>query len=92
MSERNYLEIIGQYCNDVKTGKRLAGKFEKLAVKRYLNDLKRQKSDPDFPYKFNISLVDHACGFIETLHHVKGDLARKNFILDPWQVFVVGLS
>ncbi len=53
MSERNYLEIMHQYCKDVQTGVRIAGKFEKLAVKRFLNDLKRQENDHDFPYSFS---------------------------------------
>lgn len=90
MSERNYLEIIKQYCSDVQSGVRIAGKFEKLAVKRFLNDLKRQGKDPYFSYTFNIDRVNHVCYFIETLHHVKGKLKGVNFILDPWQVFVVG--
>lgn len=90
MNERNYLEIMHQYCKDVQTGVRIAGKFEKLAVKRFLNDLKRQENDPEFPYSFNEERLNHVCSFIESLHHVKGKLARKHFILDPWQVFVVG--
>lgn len=90
MSERNYLEIMHQYCKDVQTGVRIAGKFEKLAVKRFLNDLKRQENDHDFPYSFNEERMNHVCSFIENLHHWKGALARKHFILDPWQVFVVG--
>ncbi|QOW47249.1 MULTISPECIES: terminase large subunit [Acinetobacter] len=90
MNERNYLEIMHQYCKDVQSGIRIAGKFEKLAVKRFLNDLKRQENDPEFPYSFNEERLNHVCSFIESLHHVKGKLARKHFILDPWQVFVVG--
>ena len=90
MNERNYLEIMHQYCTDVQSGVRIAGKFEKLAVKRFLNDLKRQENDPEFPYSFNEERLNHVCSFIESLHHVKGKLARKHFILDPWQVFVVG--
>ena len=38
---RNYLEIALQYCDDVKTGVRIAGKLEKLAVDRFLRDLSR---------------------------------------------------
>ncbi|WP_151731850.1 terminase large subunit [Acinetobacter ursingii] len=90
MSERNYLEIMHQYCKDVQSGVRVAGKFEKLAVKRFLNDLKRQEKDQNFPYSFNEERMNHVCSFIENLHHWKGELARKHFILDPWQVFVVG--
>lgn len=42
---RNYLEIALQYCDDVKTGVRIAGKLEKLAVQRFLNDLSRSAFD-----------------------------------------------
>ncbi|MCF3128462.1 terminase large subunit [Acinetobacter soli] len=90
MSERNYLEIMHQYCKDVQTGVRIAGKFEKLAVKRFLNDLKRQEEDANFQYSLNEERINHVCSFIENLHHWKGALARKHFILEPWQVFVVG--
>lgn len=90
MSERNYLEIMHQYCKDVQTGVRIAGKFEKLAVKRFLNDLKRQEKDANFQYSLNEERINHVCSFIENLHHWKGALARKHFILEPWQVFVVG--
>ena len=65
MSERNYLEIMHQYCKDVQTGVRIAGKFEKLAVKRFLNDLKRQENDHDFPYSFSEERMNHVCSFIE---------------------------
>ncbi len=88
--ERNYVAIMHQYCDDVKKGKRVAGEFERLAVKRFLNDLKRQTSDTEFNYRLSTNRVDHACYFIESLHHVTGSLARTNFILDPWQIFVVG--
>lgn len=38
---RDYFKVSLQYCDDVRTGVRIAGKLEKLAVKRFLNDLSR---------------------------------------------------
>lgn len=38
---RDYFQIALQYCEDVRTGVRTAGKLEKLATKRFLNDLTR---------------------------------------------------
>ena len=38
---RDYFQIALQYCDDVRTGVRTAGKLEKLATKRFLNDLTR---------------------------------------------------
>lgn len=91
---RNYYEIALQYCDDVKTGKRSAGLLEKQAVKRFLNDLKRAKNDPEFEYRFDVDRAAHACFFIETCPHVKGVLAKPNkdgsrnlLVMEPWQVF-----
>lgn len=86
---RNYLQIAEQYCADVLSGKRVAGKLEKGAVNRFLSDIKRQTNDVAFDYRLDMDRATHACHFIETLHHVKGKLARTNFIMEPWQVFVV---
>jgi phage terminase large subunit-like protein len=92
---RDYLKIAHQYAEDVMSGKVVAGKYEKLASKRFLNDLKRVKNDVDFEYHLSADRATHACFFIETLNHVKGSLARpdKNgnrarLIMEPWQVFV----
>ncbi|EOE6707651.1 terminase large subunit [Acinetobacter baumannii] len=38
---RDYFKIALQYCHDVRSGVRTAGQLEKLAVKRFLNDLNR---------------------------------------------------
>ena len=91
---RDYLAIANQYVADVISGKEISGKFLKLACKRYLSDLKRAKSDIDFDYKLDADRAHHACFFIETMPHVKGELARpdkdgnrKKLIMEPWQVF-----
>lgn len=91
---RDYLAIAHQYVDDVLNGVRVAGKLEKLACKRYLSDIKRAKSDVDFDYHMDKERAHHACFFIETMPHVKGELARpdkdgnrKKLIMEPWQVF-----
>lgn len=38
---RDYFKIALQYCHDVRSGVRTAGQLEKLAAKRFLNDLTR---------------------------------------------------
>lgn len=38
---RDYFKIALQFCHDVRSGVRTAGQLEKLAVKRFLNDLNR---------------------------------------------------
>lgn len=42
---RDFLEIALQYCHDVRSGVRVAGQLEKLAVKRFLSDLTRSGFD-----------------------------------------------
>lgn len=38
---RDYFKIALQYCHDMRSGVRTAGQLEKLAVKRFINDLNR---------------------------------------------------
>lgn len=47
---RDYFKIALQYCLDVRSGVRVSGQLEKLAIKRFLNDLKRSN--------FNVESVD----------------------------------
>lgn len=44
---RDYFKVALQYCQDVRSGVRVAGQLEKLAIKRFLSDLARSgfKSD-----------------------------------------------
>ena len=42
---RDYFKIALQYCDDVRSGVRTAGRLEKLAVKRFINDLSRSGFD-----------------------------------------------
>ena len=67
---RDYLAIAKQYVDDVLKGKRVAGRLEKLACKRFLNDFKRSSNDQDFDYKLDADRAAHACYFIETLTHI----------------------
>lgn len=74
-----------KYIDDVLKGKIKTGRLAKLAVERHVNDLKRKK----FPYYF-----DHEAGLqviaqMESFRHHEGKLLGQNFILTPWQSFVV---
>jgi len=44
---RDYFKIALQYCHDVRSGVRVAGQLEKLAIKRFLSDLARSGFDPE---------------------------------------------
>ena len=75
-------------------GRTLACKWVRLACKRHLEDLARER-DPDFPYRFDPQKGARACRFIELLPHIKGEWARpapgrSNLIkLEAWEKFIV---
>lgn len=91
---RDYMAIAEQYVDDVLSGRRVAGKLEKMACQRHRADLQRAKTDPDFDYRLDADRAHHVCYFVETMPHVKGRLAkvqpdgtRQRLIMEPWQVF-----
>ena len=80
------LNIAMQYAQDVKTGKIIAGKLAKLAVKRHLKDLKAGKKRGLF---FDEEAAQHALDFFQFIKHSKGPLAGTEFVLAPFQVFKI---
>ena len=86
------------YAERVVRGEEVAGKFERLACQRFLDDLERQGTDA-FPYVFDEAVGSRACRFIELLPHIKGEWARPSYRdgklryaqikLEDWQVFIV---
>ncbi len=77
---------IEQYMADVMSGEIVACRWEKLAVKRQMDDFKR----PHFPYHFDEARAFHPIQFIQDYCiHVKGELDRQLLILEPWQLFIV---
>ena len=92
---KNYAKIANKYAKDIVSGKISACLYVKQACQRHLDDLKRK----DWHYTFNPLLTDRdgkkyrpgdrVCAFVELLKHVKGKWRGKQFILEPWQVFVV---
>ncbi len=62
-----------------------------LAVKRHVDDLKKSKSDDEYPYYFDNKEAERPIVFIQNLKHTKGQWASKNLLikLEPWQQFIV---
>lgn len=74
----------------------VAGKYERLACKRFLRDLERQGTEA-FPYVIDLKLGGRACQFQELLCHIKGEWAKPIYedgmvryakiSLEDWQIF-----
>jgi phage terminase large subunit-like protein len=92
-----YFERAVAYARRVTGGDEPAGRFERLACQRFLDDIERQGSD-EFPYVLDQALGSRACRFLELLPHIKGQWARPVYAdgklgyaklrLEDWQIFV----
>jgi phage terminase large subunit-like protein len=59
----------------------------KAACQRQLDDLERERSDPDWPYAFDAAAAQRICDYIARLRHVKGQWAGLPIELTPSQAF-----
>ena len=84
-----YERLFYQYLDDVRNGKRIAGKLERQAVARFDIDRERERIDASYPYRFNMRLAESSCEFFELFKHSDGEYAGRAFDLHGWQVFVV---
>lgn len=78
-----------QYAEAVVAGEIPNCKWVKLACQRFLDDLKKQKTD-SFPYIFDKKKADRAVRFMEKMPHTKGIWAarQQNLLFEPWQCFI----
>lgn len=81
---------IEAYVDDVVSGRRPACKWEKLAIRRHLKDLKCNH----WRFMFSWEHALRAIKFIELLPHIKGKWAKAQgqarlIQLQPWQKFIV---
>jgi len=75
---------LHNYVKAVQSSEWVAGKYQQLAVDRFVNDLKRTD------LKFNIEEGERWCKFFSLLKHSKGKQhLNKPFILEGWQVFLI---
>ncbi len=89
-SDEDYAQVAYDYAQDIVNGRILSNYWVKLACKQWIDDLERIGQD-DYPYTLDIEKAGSACAFIESLPlpKVKKSRENKNFVLEPWQVFVV---
>jgi phage terminase large subunit-like protein len=94
----SYGDRARAYAGRVVAGEEVAGKLERLACQRFVDDLAREPGS-DFPYVFDEARGARACRFVELLPHIKGEWARPTYrdgklgyakiALEDWQVFIV---
>ena len=92
-----YFERARAYAERVVSGVEVAGKLERLACKRFIDDLDLRQGTEDFPYRFDEALGARACNFVDLMPHIKGEWARPVYIdgrityakldMEDWQVF-----
>lgn len=80
-----YKRRIQDYIDSVKTGTRSAGRYEKLAIDRYLSDLNKKNWD----YHFSEEAALQALLFFNVLKHFEGEWAGQDLELEGWQAFIV---
>lgn len=84
---RTGLDLLDQYCEDVKTGKISVCKWVRLAIDRHYKDLTASKK-AEFKYIFEPALAQHYVDFFqENLKHYEGVVSGKPLIFEPWQWF-----
>lgn len=82
-----HVEAGLKYARDVVSGKMPAGPYVRLACKRQLDDLAKQKR-AEWPYRFDKAAGERICAFMSMMVHVKGKWARQKIKLEPWQCFI----
>lgn len=77
-----------KYAADVCDGTIPSSKYTIRACERALLNHSEEASD-DFEFYFDANAVDHVCGFIEMMPHIKStEYANKLIDLQPWQCFI----
>ncbi|MYV04440.1 terminase TerL endonuclease subunit [Furfurilactobacillus milii] len=84
-----YNDPVQQYCVDVLTGKRLAGRLIKLACLRQLKDLQRIDTE-GFPYDYSTKATQGVLKFASILPEVD-NAQTQTLSLAEFQKFILGM-
>lgn len=76
---------VEDYVDGVTTGRIVTGRLARLAVWRYLDDLKYAG---DRGFEFHPEYAVEFLDFSEICCHTQGEWAGKPFISEPWQKFI----
>lgn len=88
MPSLDYTGKALRYVRAVLSGKRKAGRFERLACQRMLDDLEKQRTKK-LAFHYDKKRAHHVCAFAERLTHVKGPKAGELIHLEDWQCFIL---
>jgi phage terminase large subunit-like protein len=75
-----------QYARDAAAGRIVVSRWVRLAARRHLDDL---RDGPKRGLYFDPSAAQHVIDFFGFLRHSKGEWAGQEFILQPWQQFIL---
>jgi len=87
MKTRQPDDPVTLYAKEVKAGKVPACQWVKLACERHL---KLQKTAAKKGYTWDTKAARKAIRFFRFLRHVKAEWRGCEFVLEPWQQFIVG--
>lgn len=90
MSSAVLNDRVTRYARDVVSGKIPSGELHRLACKRHLEDLDKQKTD-EFPYYYNPVKANEIIDFAETLTIAEGEEPKPLKLLDS-QAFDLGCT
>lgn len=84
-----HLEEVIQYCKDIQSGRIKSCRLTFLACKRTLDDFKKSKKDPKYPYYFDEEAGNKIIDFAQGTKQYEGEWKGKNLILEPWQKHIL---
>ncbi len=91
---RDHFADIQAYEESVLTGVRPSGKYEKLAIMRGIDDLRKADELDGYLYYFDADAALKVIRFIETFSHIKGKQSKlkgceKLIALSGWQKWAI---
>lgn len=80
-----------RYAADVVAGEIVAGPWVRLACERHLRDMARAEArDSYWPWRWEWDRAEAVGDFFGLLRFYEGPSAGKPFVLEPFQLFIVG--
>ena len=83
---KSVYQIVEQYVSDVLSGRKVCGKSEIAACRRYVQD---KETAIDKGFYLDIPAGERPIHFIQRLKHTKDKWAGQPLLLEPWQMFIL---